>query len=209
VWKAEAERRDCLAREKVAWEVAVAEEQWQSLSKGFWASHSPSRLLPALLVQHLVRRLSQRAMEEDSSASQYVLFIQLSFIADFLWRSKFPSCDSCTITGVPCLTELQKNRTRRTSCDQCWQWKMACHWDLVGVTGPQDPSASKQARRIIKKPVIDVDDLEDTGNGSLSSPAVDIVLLFGTWPTRWLRSRWPSGQCLSSFRTHLQGVLTG
>jgi hypothetical protein len=75
----------------------------------------------------------RKRMEEDSSASQYVLFIQLSFIVDFLWRSKFPSCDSCTIASVPCLTELQKNGTQRMSCDQCQQWKMVCHWDLVGV----------------------------------------------------------------------------
>jgi hypothetical protein len=52
---------------------------------------------------------------------------------------------------------------------------MACHWDLVGVTGPWDPNTSKWARRIVKKPVIDVDDLEDTGDRSLPSLAVDIA----------------------------------
>jgi hypothetical protein len=53
---------------------------------------------------------------------------------------------------------------------------MVCHWDLVGVKGPRDPNVSKRACRIIKKPIIDVDDLEDAGNGSLPSPAADIAL---------------------------------
>jgi hypothetical protein len=60
--------------------------------------------------------------------------IHFSFIADFFCRLRFPSCDSCTIAGIPCLTEMQKNGTQQTSCDQCRQRKMACHWDLVGVT---------------------------------------------------------------------------
>jgi hypothetical protein len=60
--------------------------------------------------------------------------------------------------------ELWKNITRWTSCDQCRQWKMACHWDLVGITGPRDPNALKRARKTVKKPVIDVDDFEDAGD---------------------------------------------
>jgi hypothetical protein len=52
-------------------------------------------------------------------------------------------CDSCTIAGIPCLTELWKNGTRQMSCNWYHQWKMACHWDLVGVMGPQDPNAPK------------------------------------------------------------------
>jgi hypothetical protein len=34
--------------------------------------------------------------------------LQFLFIADFLWGLRFPSCDSCTIAGVPRLTEIWK-----------------------------------------------------------------------------------------------------
>jgi hypothetical protein len=125
-------------------------------------------------------------MEEDLLAS--VLFLWLSSLADFFWRSRFPSCDSCTIASVLCLTELWKNGMRRTLCNRCRQWKMACHWDLMGVTGPQDPNMSKRARRPVKKPVIDVDDLEDIGNSSLPSPLADIAsLFFVLWNTANVR----------------------
>jgi hypothetical protein len=98
-----------------------------------------------------------------------------SVIADFLWRLKFPSCDSCTIANSVCSMELRKNGTRWTSCDRCRQLKKACHWDLVGVTGPRDLlDASKRACKSVKKPVIDVDDVEDAGN-EVPSPAADIV----------------------------------
>jgi hypothetical protein len=60
---------------------------------------------------------------------------------------------------------MQQNGTRRTSCDRCHQLKKACHWDLVGVTGPRDPNVSKRARKTAKKPVINVDDLEDADDG--------------------------------------------
>jgi hypothetical protein len=131
VQKAEAEHRDHLAREKAAWEAAVAEEQWQSLSKGLSgltltipASSIIARTASGSLTQSKGKR---KAMEEDSSASQYVLLIRLSSIADFFWRSRFPSCDSCTIASVLCSTELQMNKTWRTSCNRFWQWKMVCH----------------------------------------------------------------------------------
>jgi hypothetical protein len=52
---------------------------------------------------------------------------------------------------------------------------MACHWDLVGVTGPRDPNASKWAHKTVKKPVINVDDLEDAGDGTVPSPATDLA----------------------------------
>jgi hypothetical protein len=55
---------------------------------------------------------------------------------------------------------------------------MVCHWDLMGVTSPQDLNVLKRAHRPIKKPVIDVDDLEDIGDGSLPSPAAGIALSF-------------------------------
>jgi hypothetical protein len=42
--------------------------------------------------------------------------------------------------------------------------EIVCHWDLVGITGPRDPNTPKQARKTVKKPVIDVDDLEDAGD---------------------------------------------
>jgi hypothetical protein len=51
---------------------------------------------------------------------------------------------------------------------------MACHWDLVGITEPWDPDAPKCAHKTVKKPVIDVDDIEDAGDEA-PSPAADIV----------------------------------
>jgi hypothetical protein len=96
------------------------------------------------------------------------------FIADFLWRSKFPSCDLCTIAGIACLMELRKNRTRQTSCDWCRQQKMACQSDLVGVTGPRDPNAPKRACTTVKKPVISVDAPEESGDEA-PSPSTDLV----------------------------------
>jgi hypothetical protein len=77
------------------------------------------------------------------------------------------------IAGIPCLTELQKNGTWQMLCDQYQQRKMACHQDLVGITGPRDLNASKWAHKTVKKPVISVDNLEDTGNGA-PSPAMDL-----------------------------------
>jgi hypothetical protein len=52
---------------------------------------------------------------------------------------------------------------------------MACHWDLVAITGPRDPNAPKWARKTVKKPVIDVDDLEDAGDGTIPSPVTDLA----------------------------------
>jgi hypothetical protein len=52
---------------------------------------------------------------------------------------------------------------------------MACHWDLVGVMGPWDPNTSKWAHKMVKKPVINVDDLKDAGDGATPSPAMDLV----------------------------------
>jgi hypothetical protein len=52
---------------------------------------------------------------------------------------------------------------------------MVCHWDLVGVTGPRDPNALKQAHRTVNKPVINVDNLEDAGDGTAPSPATDLA----------------------------------
>jgi hypothetical protein len=52
---------------------------------------------------------------------------------------------------------------------------MACHWDLVGITGPWDLNTSKRARKTVKKPVINVDDLKDTGDGTVPSPATDLA----------------------------------
>jgi hypothetical protein len=52
----------------------------------------------------------------------------------------------------------------------------ACRWDLVGIMGPRDPNTSKWACKTVKKPVISVDDLEDTGDGTVPSPATDLVV---------------------------------
>jgi hypothetical protein len=61
------------------------------------------------------------------------------------------------------------------SCDRCQQRKMVCRWDLVGVTGPWDPNTLKWARKTVKKPLINVDDLEDAGDGTAPSPAMDLA----------------------------------
>jgi hypothetical protein len=38
-----------------------------------------------------------------------------------------------------------------------------------GRKGPQDPNAPKQARKTVKKPVINADDLEDDGDGTCNN----------------------------------------
>jgi hypothetical protein len=58
---------------------------------------------------------------------------------------------------------------------------MACHWDLVGVTGPQDPNAPKRACKTVKKPVIDVDDLEDDGDEAPSLATDLAASTFAIW----------------------------
>jgi hypothetical protein len=68
-----------------------------------------------------------------------------------------------------------EERNTADLCDQCCQLKKACHWDLVGITGPRDPNASKRARKTVKKPVINVDDLEDADDGAVPSPATDLA----------------------------------
>jgi hypothetical protein len=177
--KAEAERRNRLAREKVAQEAAAAEEQRQLLATGLSGLKltipAPASIARTTSGSSTQSKGKRKATEEEPSMSQCVAFIPFSFLADFLWRSRFPLCDSCTIIGIPCLTELRKNGTRQTSCDRCRQLKKACHWDLVGVMGPRDPNTPKQARKTVKKLVIDVDDLEDTGDGTIPSPAMDLA----------------------------------
>jgi hypothetical protein len=76
--KAEEEWRDCLAREKVAQEAAVAEEQRQSLAMGLsglkltiLAPASIARMASGLSTQSMGKR---KATEEETSASQYVPF---------------------------------------------------------------------------------------------------------------------------------------
>jgi hypothetical protein len=66
--------------------------------------------------------------------------------------------------------------TTTTSYDQCQQIKMACHWDLVGITGPWDPNMSKQTHKMAKKPVINVDNLGDAGDGTALSPVMDLAV---------------------------------
>jgi hypothetical protein len=53
--------------------------------------------------------------------------------------------------------------------------KKAGHWYLVGVTGPRDPNAPKRAHKTVKKLVIDVDDFEDDGDGTVPSPVTDLA----------------------------------
>jgi flagellar biosynthesis GTPase FlhF len=177
--KAEAEQRDCLAREKAAREEVVVEEQRQSLATGLSGLKltipAPASIARTASGSSTQSKGKRKAADEELFTSQCIAFISFSFLADFLWRSRFPSCHSCTIIGIPCLTELQKNGMRRTSCDQCRQLKKACHWDLVGITGPRDPNAPKWAHKTVKKPVIDVDDFEDDGDGTVPSPAMDLA----------------------------------
>jgi hypothetical protein len=45
----------------------------------------------------------------------------------------------------------------------------------MGITGPQDPNSSTWARKAAKKPVINVDNLEDAGNGSILSQVTDLT----------------------------------
>jgi hypothetical protein len=149
-------RRDRLAREKAAREAAAAEEQRQSLATGLSGLKltipAPASIARTASGSSTQSKGKRKATEEEPSASQYVSLSTFHSLFDFFFcRSKFPSCDSCTIAGVACLTEMRKNGTRRTSCDRCCQLKKACHWDLVGVTRPRDPDASKRARKTVKK----------------------------------------------------------
>jgi hypothetical protein len=129
------------ARQKAAWEAAAVEEQRQSLAMGLSGLKltipAPASILRTTSSSSTQSKGKRKVTEEEPSTSQCVSFIPFLFlfIADFLWRSKSPSCDSCTIASIACLTELRKNGTRRTSCDRCWQQKMVCHWDLVENAG--------------------------------------------------------------------------
>jgi hypothetical protein len=59
---------------------------------------------------------------------------------------------------------------------------MAWHWDLVGITGHQDPNTSKQACKMAKKLVINVDDLKDVGDRIVPSPVMDLAAsTFAIW----------------------------
>jgi hypothetical protein len=61
---------------------------------------------------------------------------------------------------------------------------MACHWDLVGITGLWDLNTLKLDRKTAKKPIISVDDLEDTGDGTVPSPVTDLAAsAFAVWNT--------------------------
>jgi hypothetical protein len=108
--------------------------------------------------------------------------------------------------------EMQKNRTWQKLCDWCQQRKMACHWDLVGITGPQDPNMLKQACRMAKKPVINIDNLKDAGNGTAPSLVTDLVastFLFGMWLMCWSQSQHLSGGPLCGFMSRSLQVLIG
>jgi hypothetical protein len=89
VWKAAAERRDLLALQKAAWEVAAAvEEQRQSLPVGLTglkltipAPASISRMTSGSSTQSKGKR---KAMEEELSASQYVSLFMFRSPLNFL-----------------------------------------------------------------------------------------------------------------------------
>jgi hypothetical protein len=181
VRKAEAEWRDRLAREKAAQEEVAAKEHQQSLATGLSGLKltipAPASIAQMTSGSSTQSKGKRRATEEEPSMSQYIAFIPFLFLADFLWRSRFPLCDSCTIVGIPCLMELWKNGMQQMLCDWCHQLKKVCHWDLVGVMGPRDPSASKWSRSLVKKPVIDMDEEEEVMGRSLPSPAADLMSL--------------------------------
>jgi hypothetical protein len=77
------------------------------------------------------------------------------------------------IAGILCSIEMLKDRAQQMSCDRYCQWKMACQWDLVGIIGPWDLNASKQAFRVAKTPVMNVDDIKEAGDGIVFSPAAE------------------------------------
>jgi hypothetical protein len=172
--KVKAEWRDRLAQEKVAQEAAAAEEQWQLLSKGLSCLTLTSPAPSSIWFINSVKG------EEEGDRRGFV-GVPVHFVYSVVVHCRLfleVEVSLLSIASVLCLTELQKNGMRRMLCDQCWQWKMACHWDLMGIKGPQDPITSKQACRPIKEPVIDMDDLEDAGDMSLPSPVADIVSSF-------------------------------
>jgi hypothetical protein len=75
-WKVEAVWRDCLAREKAAWEAAAAEEQQQSLAVGL-SGLKLTILAPASITRMTLGSSTQskgkrKATEEEPSTSQYI-----------------------------------------------------------------------------------------------------------------------------------------
>jgi hypothetical protein len=75
-WKAEAEQRDRLAREKAAWEVAAAEEQWQSLATGLSGLKltipTPASIARTTSGSSTQSKGKRKATEEELATSQYV-----------------------------------------------------------------------------------------------------------------------------------------
>jgi hypothetical protein len=111
--KAVAEQRDFLSRQKAAREAVAEEEERQSLATGLSGLKltilAPASIARTMLGSSTQSKGKRKAIEEEPSASRYISECRFSFIADFLWRSKFPSCDSCTIANSVCSTELRKN----------------------------------------------------------------------------------------------------
>jgi hypothetical protein len=141
----------------VVQEVAAVDEQQQSLTIGLWGLKltipAPASITHMALGSSTQSKGKRKVTEEAPSVSQYAFFHSL---LTFICRLRFSSCNSCTIAGIPCLMEMQKNKIWWMSYDRCWQRKMVCHWDLVGIMGPWDPNMSKWAHRTVKKPVINV-----------------------------------------------------
>jgi hypothetical protein len=78
--KAEAEWRDCLAREKAAWEAVVVEEQWQSLAMGLSGLKltipAPASIAQTTSGSSTQSKGKRKVTEEEPSTSQCISFIQ-------------------------------------------------------------------------------------------------------------------------------------
>jgi hypothetical protein len=83
VWKVEAVQRDCLAREKAAREVVVAEEQRQSLAMGLLGLKltipAPESIAYTTSGSSTQSKGKRKVTEEEPSASQYVSFFFFFF----------------------------------------------------------------------------------------------------------------------------------
>jgi hypothetical protein len=88
VRKVVAEKRDFLTQQKVAWEAAVAEEEWQSLTMGLSSLKltiptpaSISWMTSGLSIQSKGKR---KVTEEELSTSQFVLLFMFCLLLTFL-----------------------------------------------------------------------------------------------------------------------------
>jgi hypothetical protein len=86
-WKAEAERRDRLAREKAAREAAAVEEQRQSLATGLLGLKltipAPASIVRMTSGSSTQSKGKRKAMEEEPSTSQYISLFMFRSLLTF------------------------------------------------------------------------------------------------------------------------------